>query len=183
MDFDSVFVDKTIALIYLFRAGYPELIRLVSKVLRIVLGWDLLHCRWLKIVIPSLLLSKMNGILLTPERHPCSLHVIRRARPAHQWILPPTRSLQDIPVNTPTFALRSTALHGVPCGLVNTHGAVMQLGWSTTDSVCDHDFPLWRSCDLRRLFLLRIPRLNRRDGCCGICPGAYSYGSDNSTFG
>jgi len=162
---------------YLFRAGYPKLVRLVQKVLRIVLGWDLLHCGWLQIVIPPLLLSEMNSILLSPERHPCSLHVIRRARPAHQRILPPTRSLQDIPVNPPTSALRSTALHSVPCRLENTHGAVTKLDWSTTDSVCDHDLPLWRGCDLRRLFLLGVPRLNRR--YCGICPGACCYGSCN----
>jgi len=132
----------------LFRTDYPEFVRLVHEVLRVVLRWDPLHCRWLHEIIPSLFLSKMNGVLFTLERYPRSLHVIRRARPSHQRILPPSRSWQDIPIDPPSFALRSTTLHGVPRRLINTDGAVTQLDWSTADSVCYYNLSLRRGHDL-----------------------------------
>lgn len=57
-----------------------------------------------------------------------------RACPAHQRVLPASAAWQDVPVNTPTHPLCSTALHRVAGRLVYTNNAMTELGWEVMSS-------------------------------------------------
>jgi hypothetical protein len=94
----------------------------------------------------TLLLGKVDGILLGSKRESGSLDIVRpaspstaalrymekarlRARPTHQRVLPTPTTRQDVPVKAPTIPFRPAALHGVTGRLVYTHDTMAELGY------------------------------------------------------
>lgn len=72
---------------------------------------------------------KSNRLLLGREKHLGPLHIIRRARPAHQRVLPPSRTLERVPIDDPAFRFALGGLHGRFGGFVYTHGTEAELGY------------------------------------------------------
>lgn len=94
----------------------------------------------------TLLLGKMDSLLLTAEALAGALHIVgtrlpvsyRSAReviiysrtgPSHKRVLPAATTRQDIPVKPPLLALRPSTLHCVPGRLVDTDNAVAELAY------------------------------------------------------
>lgn len=59
----------------------------------------------------------------------CSSRRYLRASPSHEWILPATSTLQDIPVYPPAFTPHHATLRGTPGGLEDADGAVTQFSF------------------------------------------------------
>lgn len=113
----------------------------------------------------TLLLSEVNGILLSAEGQTRALHVIgtahprhrtaqkagmgvhSRTGPTHQGVLPTTTAGEYVPVNSPTIGLAGPALGGAARGLEDADGAVTEL-------LCDYpsrSSPRWMVA-MRRLW-------------------------------
>ena len=78
---------------------------------------------------------KRNGLLLGRERHLGALHVVGRAGPAHQRVLPPAGPLERVPVDEPALRLALGRLHRRLGRRVDAHGPEAELGWG----VCQRD--------------------------------------------
>lgn len=82
---------------------------------------------WLiNLVWPSLLLSKVNRVLLGPKRQRGTLHIIRRRRPAYESVLPSPSTLQNVKVDHPSLGLALGGLHSVFCGTEDTDRSVKE---------------------------------------------------------
>jgi len=147
--------------LYLLGVCYAELSWRIEEVPSICLGWNPLHSWGLYIVVPTLLLGKMNGVLCCVELHPQGLNVIRTASPAHQGILPSSTSLKSIEIYPPFRAFCTTRLHRVSSRYVDPNCTVLQLLGSTTYNLSSEDFFMLSNGD----FVGR-----RRIGSC-LCQG------------
>jgi len=129
---------------YLFGMCYAKLPWRIEVVLSICLAWDPLHSCGLYVVVPTLLLGKMNSILSCVELHSQALIVVRAACPAHQRILPSSTSLESIEIYPPFYAFCTTRLHCISCRYVDPNCTVLQFLRSTTYGLSSEDF-LWLS--------------------------------------
>ena len=100
--------------LHLFRPDMLELLWCVKEVVGVGLGGDFSRVGLLNEVLVTLLLGKVNGVLLVLEVDVGALHEIGRRLPAHQRVLPSVALGEDIPVHSPALAPPGS---GLSCGL------------------------------------------------------------------
>ena len=85
----------------LFRSDDLQFLGAVREVVGVSLRYELPLIGLLHKILVSLLVSKVDGILLRFELYPVTLHVISRRLPSHQWVLPSVSLGKDVPVHQP----------------------------------------------------------------------------------
>lgn len=106
----------------------------------------------------TLLLAEVNGVLLGVELERGALHVVSRGGPAHQWVLPAARALENVPVDPPGG---SAGLPGSGSCLVwaeNAHRPLGQLRWGIADDLCGVSHLDTGSLLLRQVARARLAR-------------------------
>lgn len=90
----------------------PELAGNMIVVSSVALGWDTGHLGLCDVVVPALLLAKVDCVLLGAELERSALHVVARRGPSHQRVLPSCGALEDIKVDTPNLGTSLTGRVG-----------------------------------------------------------------------
>lgn len=94
----------------LFGLDVLELARRMVEVVCVGLGGNPTLIRLLNEELIPLLLCKPDGIFLGLEIDIGALHAVCRRLPAHQRVLPPVTSLQDVPVHSPVVTVPGSRL-------------------------------------------------------------------------
>jgi hypothetical protein len=114
----------------LFRPDMLELSGRVQEVVGVGLGSKLARVGLLNEVFITLLLSKVNGVLLAFEVDVSSLHEITRRLPAYQRVLPSVSLGENVPIHSPAATAPVTRLRSGLGLLVDANCSGLELNGS-----------------------------------------------------